>query len=34
VFHDLFRVLADRAVEHWDVMFEEATALPHNNGLF
>ena len=33
-FYDLFRVDNGFIAEHWDVMVEQADALPHGNGLF
>lgn len=33
-FYDLFRVDNGFIAEHWDVMAEQATELPHSNGLF
>jgi hypothetical protein len=34
VSHDVFRIAGDRAVEHWDVMIEQACVSMHNNGVF
>ncbi len=34
VFYDLFRVANGFIAEHWDVMVQQPTTLPHDNGLF